>query len=114
MSAPVAIYNNFEDTTNFSDTTTQMALRSGTELTYTLPGNGTNNMQVIFTLNEGATVFVGLNKTAAVPAQDTVVTNQFVELMKDGFKRFARGGDVLHFATPDPMAYIGVSLRALP
>jgi len=110
----VSIHNNYLDTTNFSDTTTRIALTSGNTLTYTVPGLATSNMQVIFTLTDDATLFVGYNKTATVPAPNTVTSDQFIELMKNGFKRFVRGGDVLSFVTPDPMTYVGISLRALP
>tara|TARA_R110000868_G_scaffold161317_1_gene391499 strand:+ start:5843 stop:6181 length:339 start_codon:yes stop_codon:yes gene_type:complete len=110
----VQYHNNYIDTTNFSDVTTRIALTSGNTLTYTVPGLATNNMQAIFTLTDDATLFVGYNKTATVPALNTVTSDQFIELMKDGFKRFVRGGDVLSFVTPDPMVYVGISLRALP
>ena len=110
----VQIYNNFEDTTNFSDTTTRLGLTTGVVLTYTIPGVSTDNLQAIFTLTNDATLFVGYNKTPTVPAADTVVSDQFIELMKNGFKRFVRGGDVLSFITPDATMYAGISLRALP
>ena len=108
----VQYHNNYEDTTNFSDVTPRMALRSGPSLSYTVPGNSTQNMQAIFGYQDEGTVFVGYNTDVTVPAQDTVTTGQFVELRPK--KRFVRGGDVLYFATPDPVAYIGISFRALP
>lgn len=110
----VQYHNNFVDTTNFSDTTTRIALTSGNTLTYTVPGSATDSIQVIFTLTNDATLFVGYNKTATVPVLNTVTSDQFIELMKDGFKRFVRGGDILSFVTPDPIVYVGLSLRALP
>jgi len=109
----VSIYSNYNDTTNFSDTTTRIALTSGSTVTYTVPGLATDNLQVIFTLTDDSTLFVGYNKTATVPAANSVTSDQFIELMKNGFKRFVRGGDVLSFVTPDPIVYVGISLRAI-
>jgi hypothetical protein len=108
----VQYYNNYVDTTNFSDVTPRMALRAGSPLTYTVPGVSSQAFQVIFSFNAEANVFVGYNTTAAVPVQDEVTLGGFVEFRP--LKRFVKGGDVLSFATPDPVAYIGFSLRSLP
>lgn len=108
----VSIYNNFEDTTNFSDTTSRMSLQAGTPLTVTVPGAATNQLQAIFSFTSDSSVFVGYNKTATIVAPGDVTNDQFIEHRP--IKRFVKGGDVLSFATPDAIAYIGVSFRALP
>jgi hypothetical protein len=108
----VQIYNNFEDTTNFSDVTPHLSLTAGNEVTYTVPGVATNQMQAIFEFNDNDTVYVGYNVTAAVPAANVVTDGRFIELLPK--KRFVKGGDVLSFVTPEPIVDIGISFRALP
>lgn len=108
----VQYHNNYVDTTNFSDVTPRMALRAGPSLSYTVPGNATQDLQALFEYGDDCTVFVGYNVDVTVAAQDTVTTGRFVEIMPK--KRFVKGGDVLYFATPDPIAYIGISFRAIP
>lgn len=108
----VQYYNNYVDTTNFSDVTPRMTLTANTELTYTVPGEATDNLQAIFAYASDANVFVGYNATASVPANNTVVTSGRVEFKPK--KRLVVGGDVLHFITPDATAYVGVSFRKLP
>lgn len=105
-------YNNYVDTTNFSDVTPRMALRAGAPLSYTVPGTSAQSYQAIFSFTADANVFVGYNTTATVPVQDEVTTGGSLEFRP--IKRFVKGGDVLSFVTPDPIAYIGFSLRSLP
>jgi hypothetical protein len=104
--------NNYEDTTNFSDTTIRLALTDGAELTYTVPGNAENRYQALFGFSSNATIYVGYNSTAAIPADNTLVSTGRVEVNPQ--KRFVNGGDVLSFVTSDATAGVGVSLRALP
>ena len=109
----VQIYNNYEDTTNFSDVTPRITLTASTEVTYTVPGTDIDNLQALFSYASNSNVFVGYNATAAVPSpNNTVVSTGRVEFKP--MKRFVKGGDVLHFITPDATAYVGVSFRALP
>jgi len=108
----VQYYNNYVDTTNFSDVTPRMALTVGAELIFTVPGNALNNLQAIFSYASNSNVFVGYNVTAAIPADGAISSTGRIEFKP--IKRLVVGGDVLHFITPDTKAYVGVSFRALP
>lgn len=107
----VAIYDNYNGTTNFSDVAPRFAITAGNEVTYTVPGTALNQMQALFEFNENDTVYVGYNVTAVVPAPNSVSAGRFIELLPK--KRFVKGGDVLSFVTPDPIAYVGISFRAI-
>lgn len=108
----VPYHNNYHDTTNFSDSCFRMTLTVGVEQTVTVPGVATNSYQALFGYPINASVLVGYNATAAVPADDTVVDSGRVEV--NPIKRFVKGGDVLHFVTSDATARVGVSFRLLP
>jgi hypothetical protein len=72
----------------------------------------TQQYQAYFSYTSASNVFVRLNGTPAVPASGTSGTEQYNEFRP--VKRYVRGGDVLHFITPDVGgAYAGVSLRQL-
>lgn len=105
-------YNNFEDTTIVSDTTIQLTLTAGMELTYTVPGAASKKMQALFSFNDNANVFVGLNVTVASPADNTVQETKFMEYKPE--KRFVKGGDVIHFISPDTRTWCGVAFLSLP
>lgn len=106
-------YNaNFIETMPFSDTAIQVACAANVEETYTVPGTDTMQYQAYFEYISTSNVFVCLNATPAIPAAGTVGTQQYNEFKPK--KRYVRGGDVIHFITPDATAYIGVSLRQLP
>ena len=105
-------YNNYHDTTNFSDTSPRMTLTSGVEVTYTVPGSDTHNYQAIFGYAANTTVLVGCNTTVTLPSSNTVDSTGSAEV--NPIKRFVKGGDVLHFITPDTSALVGVSLRRIP
>jgi len=107
----VRISNNYEDTTNFSDTTSTLTLATSTELTVAVPGNASEPIQALFAYNSTSKVYVGYNVTAVVPGAGTVNNNQFIEYRP--LKRFVKGGDVLSFITPDTDANVGVSFRSL-
>lgn len=108
----IQYYNNYVDTTTFSDVSPYMALISGSPLTYTVPGDATMKLQALFSYNCTSNVFVGLNVDPVVPGNDTITTSgRNIELRPK--KRFVQGGDVLHFRTPDAVAYVGVSFRLL-
>ncbi len=108
----VLYYNNYVDTTNFSDTDAYGALTANTVETYTVPGTATQVYQALFSFNADSNVFVGYNSTPAVPANNTITTTGRVEFKP--WKRIVNGGDVLSFVTPDAVAYFGLSLRYLP
>ncbi len=62
--------------------------------------------------NSVSNVFIRLYGDPTVPAGGTVGTEQYSEFRP--CKRYVKGGDVIHFITPDTAgAYIGVSLRQL-
>lgn len=105
-------YNsNYNETMPFSDTAFQVNCASGAEETATVPGNPTDQYQAFFEYTQSSNVFICINATPVVPASGTVGTQQYNEFRPK--KRYVRGGDVIHFITPDTSAYIGVSLRKL-
>ena len=105
-------YNsNYDGTIPFSDASWQVHLGVGVEQTITVPGTATTQYQALFEYISTANVFVCKNATPVVPAGGTVGTQQYSEFRP--CKRYVRGGDVLHFITPDASAYVGVSLRQL-
>jgi hypothetical protein len=106
-------YNaNFIETMPFSDVCAQVNCAASTEETFTVPGSATIQYQAYFEYASDSNVFIRLNGTPAIPASGTVGTEQYNEFKP--IKRYVKGGDVLHFITPDTNAYIGVSLRQLP
>lgn len=109
-------YNsNYDLTIPFSDVCVRFALATTTEQTYTIPGAATVQYSVRFSYTENSNVFVTLNATVATPAPGTQSTQQYGEFRpgSDGSQRYVKGGDVLHFITPDASAYMGISLRQL-
>jgi len=105
-------YNaNYIETMPFSDTCIQVNCLANVEKTFTVPGTETQQYQAYFEYASNSNVFVRLNGTPAVPAGGTVGEERYSEFKPK--KRYVRGGDVLHFITPDTNAYIGVSLRQL-
>lgn len=109
--------NNYHDTTTFSDTCVQIALATDTEQTFTLPGDETDKYQVRFSYISTANVWVGLNVTAATVGAGMKTTTGYLEFRPgglDGSKRYAKGGDVLHFITHDTSAYVGLAIEKLP
>lgn len=105
-------YNaNYIETMPFSDTCVQVNCLVGVAETFTVPGNDTQQYQAYFEYASNSNVFVRLNGAPAIPAGGTVGTEQYNEFKPK--KRYVKGGDVIHFITPDTNAYIGVSLRQL-
>lgn len=105
-------YNaNYLDTIPFSDTDFQVACLINVEQTLTIPGNSTMQYQALFSYASPSNVFICLNSTPVIPSGGTVGSQPYNEFKP--LKRYVRGGDVLHFITPDTIAYIGVSLRQL-
>lgn len=105
-------YNNYEDTTNFSDNPSRLALATNVEQTITVPGNSSQKMQALFEYASNSNVFVGYNITATVPLAGTTDDVGSIEFKPK--KRFVKGGDTLSLITPDASAYCGVSFRSLP
>jgi hypothetical protein len=95
----------------FSDTAVQVNCAANTEETFTVPGVETDQYQAYFEYASNSNVFICKNSTPTIPASGTVGTQQYNEFKPK--KRYVRGGDVIHFITPDTNAYIGVSLRKL-
>ncbi len=95
----------------FSDTCSQINCLATVAETVTVPGVSTQQYQAYFEYASNSNVFVRLNGTPAIPAGGTVGAEQYSEFKP--IKRYVKGGDVLHFITPDTNAYIGVSLRQL-
>ncbi len=105
-------YNeNYLETMPFSDTCAQINCAANVSESFTVPGNSTQKFQAYFEYASNSNVFVRLNATPTIPAGGTVGTQQYNEFKPK--KRYVRGGDVIHFITPDTNAYIGISLRQL-
>jgi len=105
-------YNsNYHETLPFSDVAVQVHCTASTEQTFTVPGTPTTQYQAYFEYNDLSNVYVCLNATPVIPGAASVGTQQYNEFKPE--KRYVRGGDVIHFITPDANAYIGVSLRQL-
>ena len=107
----IAYNSNYNETMPFSDTSTQVACAANVSETFTIPGTAINQYQAFFGYTSSSNVFVCLNSTPTIPAGGTVGTQAYNEFRPE--KRYVKGGDVLHFITPDASAYIGVSLRRL-
>jgi hypothetical protein len=107
----IAYNANYLDTQPFSDTCAQVACTVNSEQTWTIPGTELQQFQALFEYASESNVYVCKNATPVVPAGGSVGTQQYNEFKPH--KRYVRGGDVLHFITPDAIAYIGVSLRQL-
>lgn len=110
------LYNsNYDLTVPFSDVVAQVALGAGAEETFTVPGSSTDRYSVRFTYTQDSNVFVCRNDTPAVPDDGSVGTQQYNEFRPgcDGSQRYVKGGDVLHFITPDTTAYVGIRLMAV-
>ena len=105
-------YNsNYNETMPFSDTCAQVNCASNVGQTFTVSGPGTAQYQAFFEYTQNSNVFICLNAVPTVPASGVVGVQQYNEFRPS--KRYVRGGDVIHFITPDTSAYIGVSLRKL-
>lgn len=106
-------YNsNYDGTMPFSDTAYQINLATSTDLTITIPGASTAQYQALFSYTSASNVFVRANAVPTVPTSGTNNTQQYGEFRP--CKRYVKGGDVLHFISPDATgAYVGMSLRQL-
>lgn len=105
-------YNeNYKGTIPFSDTDVQVACTVNSEKTFTVPGTDIDQYQAYFSYTETSNVYVCNNETPVIPSPGSVGTQPYNEFRPK--KRYVKGGDVLHFITPDSVAYFGVSLRKL-
>jgi hypothetical protein len=105
-------YNaNYIETMPFSDSCAQVSVELGTPQSVTVPGANNMAYQAYFEYTEQANVYVGWNVVPTVPTAGSVGTQPFVEFKPK--KRYVRGGDVLHFNTPDANAYFGISFRQI-
>jgi hypothetical protein len=112
----IAYASNYDLTIPFSDVCAQMALATGVAQTYTVPGPATTKYSVRFGYISTSNVFVRLNGAPASPGAGLITQTQYSEFRPgaDGSQRYANGGDVIQFITPDASAYVGISLRQLP
>ena len=105
-------YNaNYLETMPISDTCSQVSVQSGTPQAVTVPGASNFVYQAYFEYTEQANVYVGLNVVPTVVVAGSTGSQAFVEFKPK--KRYVRGGDVLHFITPDATTYFGVSFRQI-
>jgi hypothetical protein len=105
-------YNaNYKETMPFSDTSVQVNLGAAVAQLFTVPGTDTAQYQAYFEYASNSNVFVCLNSAPVSPTAGSVSAQPYSEFRPK--KRYVRGGDVLHFITPDTVAYVGVSLRQL-
>ena len=81
----------------------------GLAASYTVPSNF-QNWIAIFGIEPGASVWVALNATAAVPVGATFADSTS-ELNPVG--RFVQAGDVISCITPDATANVSISLYAI-
>jgi hypothetical protein len=103
---------NFEGTTTFTDVCTQVNLIANSDQSWTIPGVSTMKFEALFSFYSTANVFVSLNAAVVIPGADTSGTQQYCDFRP--YKRYVKGGDVLHFKTTDATQYVGVGLRQLP
>lgn len=105
---------NFLKTIPFSDSTVQIALAANTALTYTIPGDKSNQYRCEFSWPYNANVWVGYNSVATLPVAGSVTTssNRSIELRP--ILRYVRGGDVLSFISSAIVTDSGFSLLEVP
>jgi hypothetical protein len=106
--------SSFDQTIGFTDTDAQLGLTAGVALSWTVPGTGDQKFVLTFGTSSNANIFVGYNVTATFPAANTVTTTSRIEFITPDSQRYAIGGDVLSFITPDATAYMGISVRSIP
>jgi hypothetical protein len=105
-------YNeNYDGTMPFSDNCAQVGMSANSAQTVTVPGTSMMQYQALFSYNSTENVYVGLNATPTISVPGSVGTQAYSEFRPE--KRYVKGGDVLHFITPDTTAYCGVSFRQL-
>lgn len=106
--------SSYDETIAFSDTDAQIGLTVNNVQSYTVPGTRDQKFTLLFGMSSNATIFVGYNVVPTVPALNGVAQVQGIEFITPDRKRYAIGGDILYFITPDATAYVGVSVRSIP
>ncbi len=109
MSIPYT--SSYDKTIGFTGLAPNLALVANTELTYTVPGESKQKYVATFGWKSDQMVYVAVNATATTPTAGTIDVNSVSEPKPD--QRFVKGGDVLHFITPDATAQCGFSLRTI-
>lgn len=104
--------SSFDVTRPFSDTCAQLSLTVGSVLTYTVPGDGSKKYSILFEYASDSNIYVGYNATPAAATADSITLAPNVEYKPEA--RYAIGGDVISFVTPDATAWMGISLRFIP
>lgn len=108
----ISYNSNFVETMPFSDVSAQIGCGANVDRAWTVPGVDTQQYQAYFSYASNSNVYVCNNSVATIPVIGSVGTQPYNDFKP--VKRYVRGGDVLHFITPDATAYVGVSLRQLP
>lgn len=88
---------NFLNTHPFSNTNMEALLAASTALSYTVPGNATQQFRVKFRSSYTAEIFVRYNATAALPSSNTATTVSNQEMLPLDECRYVNGGDTLSF-----------------
>lgn len=101
-------YNGFG--IGFSINKYSATLATSTDTTLTIPSYSSQYL-AIFSFQNGSSVWVANNATAAVPAGGSFAATTS-ELNPTA--RLVNAADVLHFITADSSANVGVTLYALP
>lgn len=96
----------------FSDVCAQIALATGVDRPYTVPGAATDKYVMTLTYTFDSNVFVTKDAVAATPGAGLMTVVPYGEFRPE--RRYVNGGDVMHFITPDASAYVGLSLMSLP
>lgn len=110
------LYNsNYDLTVPFSDVCAQIHLTANTDESFTVPGNTSNQYSMRLSYISTTNVFVRVGGAPTIPGANTVGTEAYNEFRPgaDGSQRYVKGGDVIHFTTPDAVAYVGVRLMSL-
>lgn len=107
----IAYNANYIETMPFSDVCGQFNLAANTPQTWTVPGLSGSKYQAYFEYASNSNVFVCNNGTAAAPGGGAQTSQPYNEFKPK--KRYVTAGDVLSLVTPDPTAFVGLSLRQL-
>jgi hypothetical protein len=85
-------------------------LATNTDTTQTVPSHAPSYLAV-FSYQQGASVWVAVNATAAKPVGATFAA---VTSTLNPSARYVKAADVLHFLTGDTSAQVSITLYALP
>ena len=104
--------SSYNDTTPFSDTTSQFALAANVALPYTVPGDSSMSYRIEFSWAYNANVYVGYRVAATVPTAGTLTSNNNIEFRPK--LKYVKGGDILSFISNTIVTDGGFSLLRLP